>query len=269
MRRSRRFLLPGVLGLLLAVFASVGARGGDEGDELGRIRRLESARAQLDFARRHKLAFRRAVEEERGFLRTRAVEAYRAVRVYHPEEPATCAEAAFRAGEILRAAGSFDEALAEFAWARARGVGPFRVRAQLEIGHIQRRVGRPSEALDAYLAVVADANASAGLRDEALLWAGRVRADEGRNDDARRMWERVAEAGEDPVDRIRAYDYLALLWVVAGDPEAAAGVLDRCRRALSDVALEETKRGERVRKALVRMRVVEALQRAVENRIGE
>ena len=78
----------------------------------------------------------------------------------------------------------------------------------------------------------------------------------------------VAEGGTDPLDRILAYDYIALSWLDKGDLEAAAGVLNQCLRALSPMALEESRSGERVRNSLLRMRVVESLQRRVRERLG-
>lgn len=224
------------------------------------VERRATARLQLDHARGLKLAMRGTEGIVRERARDAAVSAYRAVRRYHPQAHAVCAEAAFRAGELLRAGGRADAALAEFQEAQARGAGTaFRARAWLEIGHLHRRAKRSDAALDAYLAVAVDEGACACRRDESLLWAGRVWAADGRDADARRVLLRVAEAGEDPVDRVRAYDELALLHLDRGDPEAAAGMLNACRLALSEVALERTRTGEKVRDAMQRMRVVDAL----------
>ena len=121
-------------------------------------------------------------------------------------------------------------------------------------------------ALNAYLDVVADSKSGPAQRDDAWLWAGRVWKDRGQLDEARRAWRSVATRGADPIDRIQAFDYLGLLWVEEEDLEAAAGVLDGCLRQLSESALEETHSGERVRKALQRMRLVDALPRAIELR---
>jgi hypothetical protein len=65
---------------------------------------------------------------------------------------------------------------------------------------------------------------------------------------------------------VRAYDHLALALIEDDDLEGAAGMLERCRAALSDVALEETQRGERVRNALTRMRAIAELRRAIVRR---
>jgi tetratricopeptide (TPR) repeat protein len=269
----------GIAALCLLLAAPTGAGGAlsarasaQDGDAPPRaletsVPRMDTAAAQLAHARRIKRTMSERPEEDRAFWRVLAVEAYRAVRAYHPGAAAACAEASFRAGELLRAAGEADAAQEEFERARAAGAGtPFRARAALEIGHLHRRAGRSREALDLYLAVAGDGRAAAAHRDDAWLWAGRVWSDEGRVPDARRAWEGVARGGQDPLDRVLAFDWLALSWLEAGDLEAAAGVLDRCRVALSPLALEETELGERVRNALLRMRVVTSLQSAIERR---
>jgi len=229
--------------------------------------RLESSRAQLEHARELKLAMRGTRGRERARRRMNAAEAYRVVRRYFPEERGLGGEAAFRAGELLRAGGEERCALEEFRVARELSDGgEFAFRASLEIGHLLRRRGDPSGALDAYLDVIADARAEPRWCDDAAIWAGRVWYEMKQVEEARRWWNRVAEGGEDPCDRVRAYDQLALALIDEGDLEGAAGVLDVCRRRLSDVALEETPRGERTRNALTNMRAVDALRIAIARR---
>ena len=111
--------------------------------------------------------------------------------------------------------------------------------------------------------VETDAAGESFRRDDAWYWAGVVWRAEDQLDDARNAWRRVAEHGVDPLDRILAFDAIALSYVELGDLEAAAGVLNQCLAALSERALEETSEGERVRNALLRMRVVDELQRAI------
>jgi len=231
------------------------------------VPRMDSASAQIAYARGLKRSMAGREGRERALRREMAIEAYRAVRIHHPRVSSCGAEGAFRAGELLRAGGRTAEALAELEKARELGRRtPFRARASLEIGHIHRREGRRRPALDAYLRVASDPRAAHEHRDDAWLWAGFVWKELGRLQEARDAWRSVTRTGADPIDRILAFDYLALAWVDAGDLEAAAGVLDECVRAHSELALEETRSGERVRKALLRMRVVAALPRAVEER---
>jgi len=237
-----------------------------------RVPRMGSAGAQLDHARGLKATLhRRSDPEDREFWRRLAVEAYQAVRHYHPQERGLGAEASFRAGELLRAAGREIESIDEFRQAVRLGRDTeFRARARLEIGHVRRRRDEARLALDAYLEVASDASAAARHRDDAWLWAGRLWCAQGRVEDARRAWRGVADDGADPLDRVLAHDLIAVSWIEhEEDLEAAAGVLEECRRALSAPSLEETRSGERVRNALLRMRVVPLLKERVARRTSE
>jgi tetratricopeptide (TPR) repeat protein len=228
---------------------------------------MASAEAQFGHARRLKREMNAKRGDDLVARRRLTVEAYQAVRVFHPEARAVCVEAAFRAGEILRAGGDEQRALWEFRWAARHGVeSEFRARARLEIGHLQRRALRWREAREAYLDVAGDPAASAARREDAWLWAGASWKALGHLEDARNAWRRVAEHGTDPLARINAFDELGLSFVEECELEGAAGVLDQCMRALSASALEETQQGERVRNALLRMRVVVELPRALARR---
>ena len=107
----------------------------------------------------------------------------------------------------------------------------------------------------------------ASHRDEAWLWAGKAWNVLGKDEDARRAWAAVARTGSDALDRIQAYDLIGLSWIEAGDPEAAAGVLDQCLNALREESREETRNGNRIRDALFRMRVVGELRGIVKERV--
>lgn len=231
------------------------------------VPRMDSAGAQLGHARRLKRKMADKEGDELASWRRRAAEAYRAVRLFHPEARAACVEASFRAGEILRAAGDDPGALAEFRWVLEHdGESDFRARARLEIGHLHRRAARWREALAAYLDAAADPRAGAARVEDAWSWAGTAWKALGRVEEARDAWRRVAERGTDADLRIRAYDELGLSYVETDELEGAAGVLDRCLCALSEKALEETEEGERVRNALLRMRLVDELPRAIARR---
>ncbi len=244
--------------------------GGTEREAAPSVPKPESARAQLDAADELRRGLRGVDEAGRKAARAQAAAAYRAVRDHFPKDAAACAEAAFRRADLVRQAGDVESARAEFAVARERGAGtPWRVRAALELGHMERRAKRLPEALAAYEAVIADASSAPGQRDDASLWTGRVLADLGRSEDAVRTWTRVAEQGDDPLDRVRAFDLWAQELVTKSDLEGAAGVLERCREKLAEAAQEESRLGERVQAALSGMRVIEELARAVEKRERE
>ena len=83
---------------------------------------------------------------------------------------------------------------------------------------------------------------------------------------ALRAWRRVCARAEDPVDRVRAWDRIACLYVERGALESAAGELQACREQLAELALEQTRLGERIRSALASMRALERLREAVNER---
>jgi tetratricopeptide (TPR) repeat protein len=264
-------------------------RAGDTpGASVAEVPRQETAQAQITYAARLKGQLKSEAraetkgesggassgrdgtaqdEAEHAALRARAIAAYRAVRVLWPEDPEACAEASFRAGELLRAAKSHDEALQEFEIAREKGSADgYGSRARLELAHLLRRLKQNERALAEFEALVGLSKAPQDRRDEAGLWAGRVQHDSGQRAQACRTWQRLAGQAADPIDRIQAWDWLVQDLVEAADLEGAAGMLERAREALGDVAAEETKLGERVRNALQRMRSVDLLQRAIEQR---
>ncbi len=257
----------------LCVFSAVAASPADpggfsaRGEAVASVPKLETARAQIEHADGLRRALRGLEEEPRKEARLRAADAYGAVREHFPAATEACAEAAYRRADLLRQAGDLAGARADLAFARERGAGtPWRVRAALELGHLERRAKRPAPAMAAYEAVIADAAATPGQRDDASLWSGRVLSDLGRGEDAVRLWTRIADHGDDPLDRVRAFDLWARELVTRGDLEGAAGVLERCRERLADAAQEETRLGERVQSALANMGAIEVLARAVEAR---
>src|SRR5258707_5787989 len=104
------------------------------------VKKCENAEAQLKLATELRNALRGLEGAERDAARTRALAACRAVRQYFPNEGWACAEASFRAGELLRAAGDLAGATAEVQAAHdQKGESPFRVRAPSELGQLQRK----------------------------------------------------------------------------------------------------------------------------------
>lgn len=231
------------------------------------VARQEDARAQLKFAGEAKHRMRGTRGVERRNARLRAVEAYRAVRQYHPRERAVVSESCFRAGELLRSAGSTDAAIVEFEHAQDYGRAClFRPRAGLELGHIYRRLGRSMDALSAYEAVEAMGSEFPEQRDLAAYWQGKVQLILQRPADARRAFERAARKGVEPLRRIRAFDAWADILIEARDLEGAAGVLDLCTRSLAEHAAELSTLGVRVRATLESMGAPAKLARAIKKR---
>jgi tetratricopeptide (TPR) repeat protein len=231
------------------------------------VPRLESAREQLGHATRSKRALRGARGVRREEARASAVEAYRAVRVYFPDEHALGAEGAFRAAELLRSGGQERPALAEFrqAWLLGRDTR-IGARAGLEMGHLDRRGMRLNDALSDYAAVEALGSDFAEERDLAAYWTGRVHSRLGRAADARRCFERAARRGVDPLQRVRAFEAWIQVLIDERQLEGAAGVLALCRDSLREAARERSGLGVRVRAALEGMRSPGRLAKEVERR---
>ncbi len=225
------------------------------------------AAAQLEHAAHCRSLLRGKRGEEREAFRERAVEAYRAVHVHFPRALAQRAEASFREGELRRAGGDADEARAAFEAAAQHGAGTeFRARAWIEVGHLYRRSKRYVDALASYERVLLDEESAPTHRDRALLWRARLQARLGRGKEARASWERVARDGFDPFDRLEAFDAWALNLIAVDDLEGAAGVLGLCSELLAERLAEETRTGERLRRAHARMPSIARLEAAVEAR---
>src|SRR5262245_30856242 len=78
------------------------------------VPRLESAAAQLAHAATLRSAMRGKDGDAKSAARRATVDAYRAVKQYFASDAHACAEAAFRAGELLRSADDVAGAMAEF-----------------------------------------------------------------------------------------------------------------------------------------------------------
>lgn len=239
----------------------------EQAPELGRIPVSSTVQGQWQFAAAAQAALRKPKAARDTAARRAVAFAWVAVRVRFPLERALAAEAAFRAGEQFRTLGDGVAAVREFECARALADDPaLRSRAGLELAHAERRRGGFERALDLYLALSAQPDAPVRRRDEAALWVGKTYALLGRKLDAQRWLRHAAERATHALDRIRAFDEWAALYVSLDDPEAAAGVIATCRAALGPVALEETPLGLQVRDALDSMRSIELIERAVARR---
>ncbi len=234
------------------------------------VQRRATPEAQLELALEAKRALRGTRGEAREAARKAAAEAYRAVRRYFPKARAQGAEAAFRAGELLRSGGDRPGALEEFeaAWDLGRRTS-FGARAGLELGHTLRQMGRRKDALGWYESVEALGEDWAEERDLGAYGQGRVLSELGRPEDARRCFGRAARHGVAPLQRVRAFDAWAGSLIDAEDLEGAAGVLELGRVSLKEASEELSTLGLRVRAALDGMHSPGRLARAVARRAAK
>jgi len=222
--------------------------------------------AERAFARAQQLqrAAREAPAIERRAAQLAAAAAFRAVREAPDASAELSARASLEAAELLLSARDAPAARDELVRAtRAEVPALWRCRAWAQLGALERRAERWTEALGAFLRAAHVDGAPAQLREDAACAAARAHFELGELDAGRRLLREVAEDSRNVFTRIRAYDAWAASYVRTHDLEAAAGVLELCRTATRELAFEETPRGERVRLALERMRVIGALERAV------
>lgn len=209
-------------------------------------------------------AARGRVGDERRELLWKAAQTYQALRSEPSEQVELVAQAGLRAAGLFASLGDEDCALAEFqAVCSFETPARWRARGWLELGHFERRANRLAPALDAYLRAASVHGGARRTRDDAALWAAKTHLLAGDLEPARRLLAWIVDHTPDVFGRIRAYDEWALSYVRAGDPAAAAGVLELCRSATRALAFEATPRGERVLLALERMRCIGALERAI------
>jgi len=180
-------------------------------------------------------------------------------------DPASRAEAAFRAGEILRARGRLADSAPRFAKAVELGADApkgreFAARGLLEQAHLARRAKDDATSLQLYAQVrerFADQRRTAAT---AMTWSGKLLLAAGRTDEAAQMLQGFAtEYPEYPKDAVRNADLLAVELLEAGDETGAKAAVDKLRAAMAPIVDGGGKQAESVSAALKAMRVTELL----------
>lgn len=174
-------------------------------------------------------------------------------------ERALCA---FRAGELLRAAGLTEGALAEFSACVGIGASPWSHKGAIEGGKLLIGVGRGPEA-----AVLLERAMRAGVpsrfREHAELLRGVAFVQSGQRDAALEAWRAVAEHGVTPSLRLIAFERWGLALLDGGDVEGAAGVLHLCRMSLESASSGATELGAQLRTSLQLSRLGRAIRGAL------
>jgi len=97
---------------------------------------------------------------------------------------------------------------------------------------------------------------------EALGWLGKCLAKSGNHARARETWKsRIDRFGERHSLVIETYDWIACDFMKEGNTSEARRTLDACKRRFDTAAADPGPAGQRVRKALAKMRVVRLLAR--------
>ncbi len=209
---------------LAAVALGVGVALGADGDAPAK-----SAAEQMEVAKKAKQAAHKQDGDEKRKGLEASVAAYREVIDRFPDEGETCAEAAFRIGEIERALGATSEAQAAFETAvRYSAASPrFAARAINELGHLARREGRLQDAVATYRRVLDEHGDEDAEAVKALTWIGKVELKLGRKQDARRSWLSIADRYPSEASAaIRAIDLAAISALDEGDAAEARRIVD-------------------------------------------
>ena len=180
-------------------------------------------------------------------------------------DAASRAEAAFRAGEILRTRGRLEESALRFSKAAELGVDvpkgrEFAARGLLEQAHLRRRAHDDAAALELYGQVRARFADQRRTAAHAMTWSGKLLLAAGRVEEASPLLQGfAAEYPEYPKDAVRNADLLAVELFEAGDEARAKAVVDQLRKALAPVVDGGGKQAEAVAEALKDMRATELL----------
>lgn len=178
-----------------------------------------------------------------------------------PEEARAAARMVAREGASLGLHG-----LAAEAHQRSYGLARTeseRAASALETAHALRRDGRTEHARLAYARACREpALEDDDLRD-AQLWLGRLAVEQGRLREGEQLLRDVAERADDPGVSIDAYDHLARTALLRRDLGGAAGWIEAARVRWDDAARAHTPRGERVRRALMRIGAIVELRIAI------
>ena len=229
------------------------------------LRDEDPARAALAEASAAKRAAQKLDDEAREPALLEVAARYDAIAGNGEFDPASRAEAAFRAGEILRARGRLAEAEPRFAKAVELGADApkgreFAARGMLEQAHLKRRAHDETAALELYAQVRERFSDQRRTAATALTWRGKLLLAAGRTDEAAQALQGFAtEYPEYPKDAVRNADLLAVELFESGDEAGAKAAVDRVRAALAPVVDAGGKQGESVAGALKAMRVTEML----------
>lgn len=172
------------------------------------------------------------------------------------------AQCAFRTGELLRAAGLREAALAEFSWSTELGGAPWSQRGALAAGELLIALGRPSEAVRV-LERISGREIPTRFREAARVLCGLSQREMGLRDSAMETWRAVAVDGLTPRSRLDAFVCWGRLLLDEGDLEGAAGVLHLCRTSLNERVRESTEQGRELRALLRCSPLVTAIRREV------
>lgn len=260
----RRVAVRALLGLALLGAAPVVLRAAPE--PLARLAHEDDAgRAALKSASAARSEASKAPKEARAEALAGVASLYRAIADAAEHDVEVRAEAAFRAGELLRTAKQLQPADEAFRLATELGgqsaeARTFAARALLERAHLARRAKQEPEAIEIYERVRAEFGEQRRSAAHALTWSGKLRLRAG---DLAGASERLSgfarEYPEYAAEAVRNADLLAVELLEAGDEDAARAAIEAVKVAVAPVLEAGGRKAEQCLKALDNLRVTELL----------
>jgi tetratricopeptide (TPR) repeat protein len=238
-----------VLVLFLSGFASTQEQSGSQDRAQQAAERLRESWALK------KTSYKKEPQIKEEIL-LKTVESYQAIVHEFPENKEICAEASFRAGEILRTLKKPDEAKKAFQKAHAvEPEGEFAARALKEIGHLHRRVKEYDQALSFYRRVMEECSEHKDCCADALTWIGKVYLKQEQYEKARTtLIGFVDRFPEFPDEAIRNIDLAAGSLLQEGNAEEARALLAKWRQHFESQLGKDDRLDKKIKKALERMK---------------
>ncbi len=162
------------------------------------------------------------------------------------ETPEAKAEILFDASGLSAAGGELRLALIQCMAASRLVRLRRRSELELEVAHLERRLGLLDAAGRSYLRLVSGGDLSGPDRDEAAHWCARISEDQGRTRLAQERWRVLARTAVLPQRRLIAYERLALSFCGDGLIQEARGVLQELRSAFGPQSKALTQQGKQL-----------------------
>jgi hypothetical protein len=162
------------------------------------------------------------------------------------ETPEAKAEILFDASGLNAAGGELRLALIQCMAASRLARLQRRSELELEVGHLERRLGLLDAAGRSYLRLVSGGDLSGPDRDEAAHWCARIAEDQGRTRLAQERWRVLARTAILPQRRLFAYERLAMSFCRDGLFQEARSVLQELRSTLGPQSQALTQQGKQL-----------------------
>ncbi len=229
----------------------------------GDVPKEADARSQYAAAALLQKKIRGKKGEVRRQAQEEAAAAYEAVARYFPEEAPLAGRALYRAGQLyehLKDREKGVRCLKQVLGMRAED--RTKAKAHTLLGHIYRRARNYTDAIKEYEILLRDHPKANSQVAEAMEWLGKCKARMGDHKGARDTWQDRLERFPDRLNlAIGSFDLIACSLFREGKVEEARKTLLKCQERFQEAARDTGPKGQRIRKALGRMKIVKALKK--------